>query len=376
MKKILCLPLVCCLLSGLFSENFIIPIEQNGKIGFINDKMKLISYPEYDNIFLQQDSYVWAVKKDKRNLITESTLIFADGSKKSLSLIKENVRSIGKKYYAIVSDTGSSRLSKIYDVITKKVVLITDYEVKDSETEKYILVENPYDKTKSRNFFIDIKGNEILPNNSYLHIISYDSDSKTAFFESKDNEVLLIDFDGNILIKDNLTVLDVGSMGDGLFIGYLFNKKGYFNKKGELEISVNIFNEQKLNLLPVFNSDVIPCTIEDGKIYLQENVVEKKSNNWAIINSKNQIIKSNISADYLYPFSDDGVAVGFNTDDGLNYFLIDKKGKMITNQKFDFIADSINGYSRAKKNNIDYLISVKDGKVYRVFEILIQNRND
>lgn len=165
-------------------------------------------------------------------------------------------------------------------------------------------------------------------------------------------------------------------MGNGLFIGYLFNKKGYFNKKGELEISVNIFNEQKLNLLPVFNSDVIPCTIEDGKIYLQENVVEKKSNNWAIINSKNQIIKSNISADYLYPFSDDGVAVGFNTDDGLNYFLIDKKGKMITNQKFDFIADLINGYSRAKKNNIDYLISVKDGKVYRVFEILIQNRND
>ena len=56
--------------------------------------------------------------------------------------------------------------------------------------------------------------------------------------------------------------------------------------------------------------------------------------------------------------------------------LINSKGEIITNQKFDYIAESINGFSMVKNRNIDYLISSENGKMYRILEILIQNKRN
>lgn len=62
-----------------FAKNLIIPFNQNEKIGFMNEKMEVIVLPEYDSILLQTKYYVWATKKNKNNLITESTIIFSNG---------------------------------------------------------------------------------------------------------------------------------------------------------------------------------------------------------------------------------------------------------------------------------------------------------
>ena len=58
------------------------------------------------------------------------------------------------------------------------------------------------------------------------------------------------------------------------------------------------------------------------------------------------------------------------------YAMRDKKGNGMTQKNYDIIKEPINGYSRACNNNIDYLISTKDGKEYKVFEILIRSRKD
>ena len=56
--------------------------------------------------------------------------------------------------------------------------------------------------------------------------------------------------------------------------------------------------------------------------------------------------------------------------------MIDTKGNIITTRDFDYIKEPVNGYARARSNNIDFLISTKDGKEYRVFEILLKGKKD
>lgn len=360
-----------------FAKNLIIPFNQNEKIGFMNEKMEVIVLPEYDSILLQTKYYVWATKKNKNNLITESTIIFSNGKKRQLELMYEEVISIGDDYFAI-NRKGSNITSSIYNISnSSEVLFLNNYIIKNSDSEKYILIENPYDKSKARNFFIDLKGNEYLTNNQYLHVVSLDNESRTIFFETKNNDVVLSDFDGKILIQNNSTIMDIGRVGNGLYLGFTKSKgSGYYNTKGELIIPINIDNNQTMSLLPVFNCNVIPCIIENGKIRLQERIVNRQSDNWALINLKGKIIKKNIVAQYISEFSDDGVAVLCkNTKNGVKYELINSKGKIITDQDFDFIDKSINGYARAKKRNIDYVIATNTGKSFRTFEILLNSRN-
>lgn len=378
MKKIICVFLVIFIINFCFANDLIIPFNQNEKIGFMNEKMEIIVYPEYDSIFLQSKYYVWAVKKSSNNLVTESTLIFSNGLKKNLELIKEKVCSIGDNFYAI-NRTGREEVSSIYSIKNNETILsIKGYQFQNSDSEKHIFVDNPYDKSKARNFYIDLKGNEYLENNPYLHICSYNSASQTIFFETKNNNIFLTDYSGVILLETNSTTMDLGRVGNGLFLGYIKDKgDGYFNTNGELKIPVRVENNQNYNLLPVFNTDVVPCIYDSGKISLQEKSVQKKSDNWAIINSKGKVISKNITAEYISEFSDDGVAILIkNTDNGLKYSLINNKGKIITDQEFDFIEESSNGFSRARKRNIDYVISTNSGKSYRIFEILLKNKKE
>lgn len=378
MKKIICLCLSVFIVSFCFAKELIIPYNQNEKIGFVNEKMQIITYPEYDSVFLQSKYYVWAVKKNSDKLVIESAIIFSDGRKRELELVKEKVCSIGDDYYAI-NQSGAEGISKIYKVNNNEEVLsLKGCQFLNSKSEKRILIENPYDKSKSRNFYIDLKGNEYLQNNTNLKILSDNYDSQTLFFETKNNDVILTDFSGKMLIQYYFSSMDVGRVGNGLFLGYIKDKgDGYFNTKGELKIPVQVKNEQNYNLLPVFNTDVIPCCIEDGIITLQESFVQRNSDNWAIINSKGKVIVKNITADYISEFSNDGVAILYkNTDLGLKYSLINNKGKIITDQEFDYIDESVNGFARARKKNIDYLISVDSGKYYRIFEILIKSKKE
>ena len=48
----------------------------------------------------------------------------------------------------------------------------------------------------------------------------------------------------------------------------------------------------------------------------------------------------------------------------MKYTLINKKGILITNEEYDEIHSSINGYCMAVKDGLDYLISSKDGSIY------------
>ena len=73
-----------------------------------------------------------------------------------------------------------------------------------------------------------------LTNNQYLHVVSLDNESRTIFFETKNNDVVLSDFDGKILIQNNSTIMDIGRVGNGLYLGFTKNKgSGYYNTKGD-----------------------------------------------------------------------------------------------------------------------------------------------
>ncbi len=51
-------------------------------------------------------------------------------------------------------------------------------------------------------------------------------------------------------------------------------------------------------------------------------------------------------------------------NDPPKYFLLDSNGEIMTKDGWDYIDTSVNGYCRARKNDIDYLISSFDGHVY------------
>lgn len=373
MKKIVIVTLfIFNFIMTTFANKMMIPIEQNGKIGFVNENMEVIFYPKYSKILNYSKQMFYVIELDSNNFPIKQELIFSDGKKISVDKTLTMIKFIGDKYYVIFENYDS----KVFDMYSHKIVKsFYGYELLDSDSEDFIPVVNIKDETKSRYFFIDLKGNEYLPNNNYMRIISHDLKTQSFVFWDMQANEKIADFEGNI--KFERPRVEIGRIGDGLFLGYTPEQQGYFDLKGNLVIPIKGLQNKILNLCPVFCCSVIPCVIENDSIFVQEAIYENSSSNWAIINTKGKIIKNNISADYIFPYTEDNVAIMYKNQNRKKvYSMLDKKGNVITKKNYDLIKEPINGYSRACNNNIDYLISTKDGQEYKVFEILIRSRKD
>lgn len=370
-KKFLITLLKIISVATISANKMMIPFEQNGKIGFVNENMEVIFYPEYSKILNYSKQGFYVIEVNSNNHLLKHELIFSDGSKLALDT-RTSIKFIGDEYYVIFKDSKSI----VYDIRSHKMIKSFDgYELMDSDVEDFIPIINITDETKARYFFIDLKGNEYLSKNDYMRIISHDSKTHSFVFWDKEADNRIADFEGNL--RFDKLIGEIGCIGDGLFLGGNAKEQGYYNLKGKLVIPIKGLETKNLNLCPVFCCSVIPCIIENDSIFVQEAIFEKSASNWAIINNKGKIMKKNISADYIFPYTEDNVAIMYkNLNRKKVYSMLDKKGNVITQKNYDIIKEPINGYSRACNNNIDYLISTKDGKEYKVFEILIRSRKD
>ena len=194
---------------------------------------------------------------------------------------------------------------------------------------------------------------------TFKRIKSFSKDGTIAVIQDEDFVTRIIDSSGNYIVDK--TWWELTFYSDGLTYGGREGEHGYFDKQGNLVIPVISRRE----LPRSFHSERLSCIIEDGNIIIPET--DRFSSNWAIIDTKANIIKSNITALDIGEYSDDGTAVLFDYDGDrtLKRKLIDRNGEFIVNEWFDKIQSSINGYSRAILNGKDYLISSYDGSLIK-----------
>lgn len=372
MRRSFFILLILNIMNFTYGKNVMIPFEQNGKIGFVNEKFQIICYPEYSKIYNHSKYMFWVIKMNENNIICKNDIIFSDGTKLSLNDYKTKVKFIGNNFYVIYKNSESV----VYNMENNEIVnIFKGYELEDSESEKYIFVTNIKNKNKSRYFYIDLQGNEFLTNNSYNRILSHDIKTKSIIYADQNWNEKICDFENNL--KFNKSIFEIGKIGDGLFLGYREDEQGYFDLNGKLRIRIKGLENQDNHLCPVFCCSLIPCILKDNDIYVQEKVMEYKSKNWAIINTEGKVIKKNIEADFIFPFSDSKVAIMYKKINGeKKYSLLNTRGNVLTKKEYDDIREPINGYSRARIGKVDYLISTKNGQDYKVFEILLKNKRD
>lgn len=371
MKRFLIFNVFFLLFFPVFSNEILIPYRMNGNIGFLDKTMKVIQKPKYTNIygFSKNAADVQIINKDTLYVEQYLFTIFQGEIYLSSSYddkMYSSIHFISDLYVNMDCNSISEGLNA-YTINIKnleKIDKLSKIALNNSKSLQYIVID--YDGNKypantnlSRNYLVDIEGNKSLTNNDFTEIRCFDSESKIGIARIS-GKLKLFNLDGKFVSDKEFSAARASVISDGLFLAVTTNEQGFFNTSGDLVISINRLSE--LNLC--FHSNVIPCVIENGKIDLYSDE-SYYSNNWAIVNSKGEIIKNNIQAIEIHEFSEDGTAVLINKKNGkIIYTLINSEGQNLVNEPFDLIEDSINGYCMARKNSIDYLISSQDGTIY------------
>ncbi|MBP5443444.1 MAG: WG repeat-containing protein [Treponema sp.] len=342
----------------LKDDETLIPFEINGKIGFINGKKKIIFPPIYDEL-LQYSSHIMYVRKRANDGGPSARFILLPNGNVIEIGLRDDSGLIGDKYYYITKSFKKEIKSELYDFKGNKDLDLNNLQLREGVCETLFITENPYDENNSRYDYSNQFGDMLMPHNTFKRIKSFSKDGTIAVIQDEDFVTRIIDSSGNYIVDK--TWWELTFYSDGLTYGGREGEHGYFDKQGNLVIPVISRRE----LPRSFHSERLSCIIEDGNIIIPET--DRFSSNWAIIDTKANIIKSNITALDIGEYSDDGTAVLFDYDGDrtLKRKLIDRNGEFIVNEWFDKIQSSINGYSRAILNGKDYLISSYDGSLIK-----------
>ena len=126
----------------------------------------------------------------------------------------------------------------------------------------------------------------------------------------------------------------------------------------------------EITILEEINIDEIIKTAEWWKnnnvldlLYYQENFakVQRANGNWNLINKKGKLL-SEQWFNYVYDFSE-GFAIVRN-EDYLNNF-IDKQGKLLSEEWFNWVDDFKDGFARVQRTNGEWAKIDKTGKLYK-----------
>lgn len=371
MKKIFVFLVLLVINPFLYSSEILIPFRINKKIGFLNENLNIIQKPVYTDINLMCKQAADVYIKKKGSLYLEHYVYTAKNGEIFISSTGDNnyldISFIADKYMNITSFSDSN-LYTINLTTMKSIDELSGLQLGNSISDEYIIVEydgNNYSESESpsRTYFVDINGKKKLSQNDFTEIRCFDPLTKVLIVR-KAARLWLVNEYGKYISEKNFSPTYQSIISDGLFLGISNDEKGFFNTEGDLIISINRMPELSIK----FNSNVLPCIIENSYIdlYSEENYY---SNKWTIIDTKGKIVKTDILANEIHEYSDDGTAV-LRIKDGTKdkFSLIDTKGDIILKDFYDEIDDSINGYCMATKDGVDFLISSKDGTVYKCMD--------
>ena len=348
MKKIIII--FCFQITLLFAQgNNLIPFKKNEKIGFVNEKSNVLIEPQYDSLDKYKDgTFVMFLNQNKSYVLVNKS-------------ITRNVRDIillGNDCYSIYMNPNTY----IYNSNGIQIRVLSNLQHDHKSTKEYMIVFNG----KNENILLE-NGEVLFNDNNILEIFDYDSKTETALVRYASKVFCLLTKNG--IKNQDVFIFGMRSLGEGLVFGKntKTGETGFYNMDCKLAIKAGQKSGSDMddwNCYPSITCGVVPLVYDGKQNILLSEWQTLHSGNWCVVDKSGKVLASGITADYIYPFSDDVAVVKLLSGQKWIYRLIDKKGNLITKTDYDELNSSINGYCMAKKDGIDYLICSKDGKVF------------
>lgn len=347
----------------------IIPYEIEGKVGFVDTDMNLITPPKYS---LSADiSNTSAVVSYEQRETIKAAIVTKDGEIE-IQRPFNDFGLLGDDCYFVYYDSNegkeSKQESKIISLVDNTTYSFNDIRIHQGTSSELFNTTNAFGEGP-RNNYMNLKGEFLFTDNTFKRAYSFDDEEKIAIVVDENFMYRIIDQNGEYTSDKEWRFLN-RAISDGLLYGDRTGEEGYFNKNGELCIEVYASTKENFDMysfLPAFNSGVVACVQEDNKKYIVPSFGSKTSSNWSLINSKGKIVVQGIEASYISEFS---LGIAYIYKNG-KFGIINTKGEIIADCVYDRIKLPIHGYARAKKDEIDYLIS-NTGKVYKCKDFLVQ----
>ena len=371
-----CLAWAAACLACAAEQDVLIPYELDGYIGFVNQDLEKITEAEYDVLAVFPVSRYCAVVR-KNN----AAYIVVSGGQKIRSNNYDRFGSdsalmpvlIGDEYFAVpelIPEGNCSRLkTTVFSIYGEEAAVLYDWKIQPGSKSLDYIAACRYGS--ERLAYINAHGKEQLPQHDGLRLRGYDEALERGIVLTGSGRRAITDKDMNIIE----TFYDLSEFSDGLIAGQKAVEElgdnmfrgGYYDADGRLRIPV-VFHKRPIHSVYAaqqFNSGVLPCRIIDGDIHVM-GMYPAFGDDWAIIDTEGNPIASGITAKRISEFR--GGAARIVTLNGAGeeeVRLMDTRGKILTAEAFDEIAECINGYCMAKKDGENYLISAADGTAYR-----------
>ncbi len=349
----------------------LVSFEIEGKIGFVNQRLEKIAEAKYQTLL--------AVSKHCAVVFTEGYDYEVVTPRGVVLTSDERPYLIGDEHYTFYEEIPLPKVSRgrgdihwrkniIRSAFSPETSVIYDLELLGGSSLSCIVSRNPYNKDAAWLNYISSDGTYLFPHKNSFNVLQcFDEDLSRGVVLDKDWSIRLVDETGTSIGNESWRWL--GPFSAGLVPGVQMDtgESGYYDKDGTLVIPA-VF---KVNDIiydgwgTSFGSGVVPCRVIDNEIHIGATKAGFVTPDWAIMDTMGNIVASDIQATCIYEFSD-GVAVLFHYDsNAMTYRLLRPDGTFLTAGQFDFIHGSINGYCRAKKDGVDYLIRSSDGTAYR-----------
>jgi len=367
MKRLLIIFLFVLITFTSTAKEKIIPYEINNKIGFLNENLEVIHEPEFYKLGACFDKQCYVYNRDTSNKL-HYFIVTSD----KIIKVPDNVfdvRILGDDYYVFNYDSSFNKpyLNYYDDHVTAVIhsneseeeYLFHNLEFYSSKDVDFIRIDDI--KHKPRHNYINLKGEKFFSEDFNLNTRSFNKKLDRGVM-AKDTSHYIIDSSLNIISNKEFSFFYDFS-DDGLILGVTKDERGFFDINGNLIIPISRIPEIDMNYV----CNRLPVVINNQGKYDLYSAELCESENWAILDKTGAIIKKNIQASEITRFSEDGTAI-LKKQDGTkeyHYYLINSDGELLCTDYFDRISNSVNGYCRAKKDGIDYLISSKDGTVYK-----------
>lgn len=349
MKKLLLLGFLE--ISILYAQsNSLIPFSIKNKIGFINNKLEIVVEPTYDSLNSNKENTFVLYNKQKNVYV-----LLSEKEQKNV----HDVILLGDGYYSMYYDPDTF----VYDNTGKRIRILSQLQHDHQSTYDNMIVFDG----KSENI-IKQDNTYVFNDTGIIEIFNYDPFFKIALCRYRDKGYSLVSESG---VK-NTDPFQFGmrSMSEGFVFGKNLKtgECGFYNMDCKLVIKAGTKNGSTMddwNCYPGINCGVVALVNDGEKNVLLSEWQTLHSDNWCIVDSTGHFLEYGITADKIYPFSDDVAVLMIQNGKNTIYRLIGKNGKIITDRDFDQISSSVNGYCMAVKDGVDYLIKSKDGSVYR-----------
>lgn len=345
----------------LFSNERIIPFSQNGKIGFVNEKLNILTEAQYVGRVTSFNEYMVMIYCKSYDV-----LIGKDGE--LLTRGVDGLFIVDNDKYAI-SQEGGAYYSRIFSSEKQILNVFDKIKINDTDYNGNLMIVDGRSGSSSRNNIINSNGDLLFKNNTFKRIFDYNSEKKVALVQDEGFNDCLVDATGKSINTDSFQ-FGMRSMSEGFVFGKNLKtgECGFYNMDCKLVIKADTKNGSTMddwNCYPGINCGVVALVNDGEKNVLLSEWQILHSDNWCIVDSTGHFLEYGITADKIYPFSDDVAVLMIQNGKNTIYRLIGKNGKIITNRDFDQISSSVNGYCMAVKDGVDYLIKSKDGSVYR-----------